>query len=203
VARLLIWEALEEDVRIEAASVELADDGLTARGTQIGTDPLPYRLDYRLDATGAGFATRALRVEAAGEGWGRRLRLERSDDREWTIEVGGEGEVDLPAPGGDEASLAGALDCDLGLSPLTNSMPIRRHRLDEGPGEANFTMAWVSVPDLAVVPSGQRYTHLRRDDNGAVVRFADTDGRFDGFTAELELDPDGFVRFYPELARRV
>ena len=51
----------------------------------------------------------------------------------------------------------GALDCDLGLSPLTNFMPIRRRRLLDG-GEAHeFLMAWVSVPDLGVHRSEQRY----------------------------------------------
>ena len=32
--------------------------------------------------------------------------------------------------------LDGALDCDLGLSPLTNLMPVRRHALHEGAGPA-------------------------------------------------------------------
>lgn len=198
-ARLYIWEALE-GLRLEAASVELGSDGLEAVGRQLGTDPLPYRLDYRLDATAPGSVTRSLRVDSAGDGWERRLRLERSEDGEWAVEVGGAGELDLPAPGGDSEALSGALDCDLGLSPLTNSMPIRRHRLHEEPGEHDFTMAWVSVPDLAVFRSGQRYTHLRRDDDGAVVRY-ESESR--DFTAELELDGDGFVRFYPELARRL
>jgi hypothetical protein len=43
---------------------------------------------------------------------------------------------------------------------------------------------------------------VRRQEDGALVRFVDL-GLFEGFTAELELDTDGFARVYPGLARRV
>ena len=55
-------------------------------------------------------------------------------------------------------------------------------------------MAWVSVPDLAVSASEQRYEPLDR----GVVRF-----RSGSFSADLELDADGFVVRYPGLAERV
>jgi hypothetical protein len=42
--------------------------------------------------------------------------VERAPDGEWTAEVGSEGELDLPAPGGDASVLGEALDCDLGFS---------------------------------------------------------------------------------------
>jgi len=61
-------------------------------------------------------------------------------------------------------------------------------------------MAWVSVPDLHVTRSRQRYEHVRADERGATVRFLDVDSEF---TAELELDPAGLLVFYPGLARRV
>jgi uncharacterized protein len=160
-----------------------------------------YRLDYRLEAPD-GFITRRLELECAGEGWWRGLTLAHDGGGSWSCEAEAEGDVDLLAPGGHAESLSGALDCDLGFSPLTNTMPIRRHGLHEGNGAHDFLMAWVSVPDLAVHAYAQRYEHLRRDDEGAVVRFLDR-GLFDGFVADLELDADGFVAIYPELARRV
>jgi uncharacterized protein len=193
---LVIWRGLEE-WQVEACSMDLGGDGIVASGTQIGSDPVAYRLDYRLDA-GDGFVTRALEVTAVGRGWRRTLDL-RSDGRgTWTCVAEADGELDLPAPGGDAASLAGALDCDLGRSPLTNLMPIRRSGLDRRPGAADFLMAWVSVPDLSVVAYRQRYEHVR----DAVVRYVDL-GAFEGFTAELELDGAGVVERYPELAERV
>jgi hypothetical protein len=204
--RMLIWsgeEGWDDGWHAEAARVDLEESGLRATGTQLGVNPVPYRLEYRLDAGGEGFVTRSLRVEASGVGWERRLRLERDESGEWAVEVGGEGEVDLPAPGGDAEALAGALDCDLGFSPLTNAMPVRRHALHERPGEVDFLMAWVSVPDLAVEPLAQRYTHLSREADGAVVRYESVeDGRV-VFRQDLQLDADALVRVYPQLARRV
>jgi uncharacterized protein len=171
VDRLAIWRGLEE-WRAEAARIELEPDRVSATGTQIGDDPEPYRLDYELE-TGEGFVTRSLRIEARGADWERSLDLRREADAGW-------------------------LDCDLGFSPLTNLMPILRHDLHREPGSEEFTMAWVSVPELTVHAARQRYTHVRP----GLVRFESLDGEFAGFTAELQLDADGLIRFYPELARR-
>lgn len=192
---LVLWAGLD-GWRAEAASVDLTDAGIRARGTQTGADPLPYRLDYRLDAA-ADFVTRSLEVDVTGEGWTRRIDLRRGDGA-WSCHAKADGDVVLPPPGGDVAPLAPALDCDLGLSPLTNLMPVRRHALNEREGDADLLMAWVSVPDLAVHASPQRYEHVRP----GLVRFVDR-GLHDGFVAELELDPQGLVLLYPGLARRV
>ena len=196
--RVVVWSGVD-GWRAEIAEIELEDDGLRARGTQIGIEPLPYRADYRLDATAAGSATRSLHAEVVGEGWRRELRLSRSDGGEWTIKVDGFGAPELPPAGGDTGVLDGALDCDLAFSPLTNAMPVRRHGLDRG-GAESFLMAWVSLPDLAVTPSRQHYTHVNRSEDGSTVRY-ESESR--DFVAELELDADGLVRVYPELARRV
>jgi hypothetical protein len=200
--RLLVWRGLDA-WRTEAAEVYLTEDGVGARGTQIGLDPLPYRLSYRLEAPER-FVTRSLEIEVGGDGWRRELDLSHDGQGSWQCHgaESGEAQVDLPAPGGDTAGLEDSLDCDLGLSPLTNLMPIRRHDLHRGPGEAEFVMAWVSVPDLALHVSAQRYEHVRMAGEGAVVRFTDED-MFEGFTSELELDQDGLVRVYPGLAARV
>jgi hypothetical protein len=207
VNRLLIWageSGWAGGWRTEAARVELTDGALRATGTQLALDPLPYRLDYRLDASGEGYVTRSLRVEVAGECWERRLRLERAPAGEWTAEVGVEGELDLPASGGDIAGLGEALDCDLGFSPLTNTMPVLRHGLHREPGQVELVMAWVSVPDLGVHALAQRYGHVRASETGSTVGYASVeDDGSESFTADLELDPDGLVRHYPGLARRV
>ena len=199
--RLLTWEGTD-GWRAESAVVELDDDGLRATGVQLGVDPEPYRIDYRLDATD-GFATRRLEVEARGADWSRRLDLERRAAATWTADATREGKGPDAEPGGRIAELAAALDCDLGFSPLTNMMPVARYGLAEREGGEDFLMAWVSVPDLALIAYPQRYEHVRRRPDGrATVRFVDR-GPAEGFLADLELDRDGFVVDYPGLARRV
>ena len=111
--------------------------------------------------------------------------------------------LDLPLAGVDGAgALEGALDCDLGLSPLTNSMPLLRHLLHRRAGSVEFLMAWVAVPELAVYPSRQRYTFLRRTDDGtgAVVRFESLDS---DFTADIRFDEYGLVVDYPGIGHAV
>jgi uncharacterized protein len=206
VDRLLIWEGERGWAggwRAEAAVVELEDGALRAAGTQLAIDPLPYRLEYQLDASGEGYVTRSLRIVAAGERWKRRLCLERDPCGEWVVEIGSEGEPGLPPPGGDAAESGGALDCDLGFSPLTNTMPVLRHHLHREPGRVDFVMVWISVPDLGLHALHQRYEHLGADSDGAIVRYASVEHGRVTFTAELELDHDGLVRHYPGLARRV
>jgi hypothetical protein len=169
----IAWAGLEEWLA-EACELELAANGLVAAGTQIGADPHPYRAAYELDARGD-WITRRLRVEVPGVG---ALELRHDGAGHW------EGRPELD----------GAHDCDLAYSPLTNLMPIRRHALHERAGAVEFVMAWVSLPDLAVHRSEQRYEHLRP----GLVRFSSGD-----FAADLEVDAAGLVLTYPHLARRV
>ena len=180
--RALAWQGVEEWLA-EHAQIDLGDDGVMATGVQLGVDPEPYLVEYRLDAP-SGWITRRLEVEASGAGWRRSLSLEHDGRGGWTADG-------KPVPDVD-----GALDCDLAFSPLTNLMPVRRLALHEAAGSHDLAMAWVSVPDLAVHRSPQRYQHLRP----GVVRFASLDS---DFTADLELDADGLVVRYPGLAERV
>jgi hypothetical protein len=199
VTELLLWAGLGS-WRAEVAEADLDGDRLAASGTQLGVDPLPYRLDYTL-RTGPRFVTERLDVVSRGQGWRRHLDLRHDGAGTWTCTVDQDGADALPAAGGDLAPVAGALDCDLGRSPLTNLMPVRRHELHRRPGDVDFLMAWVSVPDLGVHPAQQRYEYLRASpDGGAVVRYV---GAQRGFVGELILDARGFVLTYPDLAERI
>jgi hypothetical protein len=79
-------------------------------------------------------------------------------------------------------------------------MPVLRHGLLSGGGSVELRMAWVSVPDLAVHASGQRYTFVRTEDERSVVRYEATDG---DFTADITFDRDGIVVDYPGIGRRL
>ena len=194
-SRAIAWV---KETGAEFADILIARERLTATGLAIGAEPVGYRLDYKLE-TDFGFTTLGLLVTARGAGWSRRLDLRRNRRGRWSVRTKSEGDTDLPAPGGDISPFADALDCDLGLSPLTNSMPVLRHGLLRGGGPAEFLKAWVSVPDLGVRASRQRYTFVRAEAQGAVVRYKSLDS---GFTADITFDADGLVVDYPELARR-
>jgi hypothetical protein len=174
------WE-VQETQGLETAWITLDDDGLAARGRAVGLASEPYWVTYTLQ-TGRQQVTRrlAVTVEPASNADARSLELLRSPDGTWSVD------------GVVRADLAGALDCDLAFSLLTNTMPILRYRLHQRPGAADLVMAWVSLPDLAVHRSEQRYEHLRRTADGAVVRFAD-----------LEVDANGLVVRYPQLGARL
>jgi hypothetical protein len=174
--RFLAWRGLDE-WRAEGCTVERGDHGLRAVGVQLGST---YQLDYGLE-TEPDLCTRRLVVTVKDADGERGVLLERTaEDGAWT--ANGE-----PLP-----HVEGALDVDLALSPLTNYMPAAR--LDGEPKD--HVMAWVDVPSLEVVRSGQRYEPA----GPGRVRYVALDG---DFTAELELDSDGFVVYYPELAARV
>ena len=168
--RVLAWRGIDVP-RFELAFVSLEDDRLTARGTQIGVEPEPYRLHYAVEA-GAGFVSNRLQVDVETASGLRSLDLRR----------------------GMEPLVDDVLDLDLGYSPVFNSLPILRHRLHQGGQARELVMAWVSVPELAVQRSAQRYVPL----GAGLVRY-----RSGSFTADLELDEEGFVVRYPQLAERV
>jgi uncharacterized protein len=195
--RFLVWTGVEEWLT-ETAAVDLRDDGLRAIGTQLGADPAPYRIDYRLEAPDD-FVTRELELTATAEGWRRHLVLRHDGSGGWSVEVADDGEVPGGPWGGELPELSAARDIDIQNSPLTNTMPILRHGFQEG-GSAEFVMAFVLAPTLRVQASRQGYEHVRRGDAGAVVRYLGLDS---DFQADLELDEDGLLVSYPRLARRV
>ncbi|RIV36114.1 putative glycolipid-binding domain-containing protein [Micromonospora radicis] len=196
----LLW------TRIDTAGAEhaLVDDGhgLAAQGTQLSADPLPYTCRYQL-MTDPQWVSVRLEVEVEGAGWRRSVRLERATDR-WRVTAAEQGDLDaaLTAAGRPPAGLPGvedpdrladALDVDLGASPLFNTLPVRRLRLAEQAADTSYpiSVAWVLVPSLTVLPTEQVYTALGPNR----FRYAS-----DGFSADVEVDRDGFVRHYPGLA---
>ena len=194
--RALVWDGLDEQ-RLELALVHLGPTELRSSVTQIGTTPFPYRLSYHL-VTAEGFVTQKLVAVSEGAGWRRRLQLGRSPSGVWSSVGETEGEPDLPAAE-DLPDLSDAVDCDMGRSPLTNTLPVRRLGLLAG-GEAELAMAWVSVPDLRVLRSEQRYEFISAEEDGVVIRYV---GRHRSYVGELTFDRDGFVLHYPDLARRL
>lgn len=81
-------------------------------------------------------------------------------------------------------------DVDLGFSPITNTLPIRRLQLDVG-SSAPVRAAWVRFPDLTVEVLEQRYTRL----SVHRYRYESAGG---AFSRELTVDATGLVIEYPD-----
>jgi hypothetical protein len=183
---LLLW-SIEETAGFDAcwAILDAAGRTLVAAGHADGQRPEPYSLSYAFES-GPEWITRRMHVQARTAGGSRELDLRRTPAG-WTVD------------GRERPDLAEALDCDLGLCPLTNTMPILRHRLLEPAAPVELLMAFIRVPSLEVVANRQHYTHLRRlPGGGALVRYESG-----AFRSDLTIDANGFVVDYPQLGRRL
>ena len=188
------WRGLDDPSRVDQVNVTIDDEGMRAFGTATSdTFATVWRLEVDVD-----WVTSRLEVTSRGFDWSRNLLLDRSPDGIWTTRTEVTGDAGLPPPGlADPGTVIGARDCDLGLCPLTNTMPIRRLGLLDGEvAETPLVMAWVDVPSLRVIRSDQGYASA----GPGRVRFRSYNG---DFRAELEVDRDGIVVDYPELAIRV
>jgi hypothetical protein len=194
--RLVAWARASGGMEI--AEVTLLPDRLLATGVIIATEPHTFRLDYAL-RTETGFVTASMRVTVTGEGWHRTLDLRRLAEG-WSAEVKEDGDSPLEPWSGDMKALADAVHCDLGLSPLTNTLPFLREGIRDGAGPVEVTAAWISVPDLSLQPDRQRYTFAGTDNESTIVRYEAVDGSFE---ADIRVDADGLVIDYPGIARRV
>lgn len=193
--RLVAWRGVDDPTRVERASVLLGTTSMRAVGGAVSS---AFVSSWALDVA-HGWVTRSLRVACSGFGWSRTLDLRRSQDGVWTATTTAVSDADLPAPGlAEPGLLEGAVDCDLGLCPVTNTMPIRRlELLGSRVPETALVMAWVEMPSLRVLRSDQLYTS---GETAGEVAYASSSR---DFSAMLTVDGDGLVIDYPQLARRV
>lgn len=98
--------------------------------------------------------------------------------------------------GAQVEKLGGAIDIDLGWSPSTNTLPIRRLGLAVGESSGPITAAWVQFPELKLQSLEQGYSRL--DDR--VYRYSSDGGRFQ---AKLLVDEHGIVEEYEGFWKRL
>ena len=153
-----------------------AGDEWIFRGTVLAlANHAPAEARYEIACDGS-FCTRRARVsvrDATGE---RTLEIAAENGR-WV------------SNGGEIAAVRGAIDIDLGWSPSTNTLPIRRLNLRVGQSSGEFLAAWVRFPDLALEPLPQEYLRLA----GRQYLYSSRGG---AFTAKLLVDEHGLVTDY-------
>jgi hypothetical protein len=169
---------------------------------------VPGHEEARVDHTATGWRLTG-EVDVEELGVAARLRYAIDCDPEWRTrsaviegEAGGgailftlaaDGAGHWTRDGTPVPELAGALDVDLGFTPATNTLPIRRLALAVGES-APVRSAWLRFPELRLEPLQQTYTREAEQ----IFRYrAVVDG--EPFTARLDTDAFGRVLLYEGL----
>ena len=118
--------------------------------------------------------SRVVEVTTTVGGASRRIDLYGDGEAHWRVSS-------APAP-----ALDGCLDVDLGFTPATNTLPIRRLDLDIGEAAA-ITAAWVRFPEFNIEAAEQSYERIEE----RLWRY-----RSGSFVADLTVDSSGLVIRY-------
>jgi hypothetical protein len=142
---------------------------------------VPYRVAYEIELD-SDWRTRRVRVTSDGSGGAN------GPSGRTSFELTSDGAGRWERDGTVVIEASSAVDVDLGFSPSTNTLPIRR--LDVAIGEQReIEVAWVLFPSLEVEHGRQSYERLGE----RTWRY-----RSVGFEADLEVDEDGLVERYYE-----
>jgi hypothetical protein len=179
--RSVLWSRLDQP-GLERCTLGVGTQGFTLEGTVVTSfDGVPAEGGY-LVSTDPAWLTTDVSVTLILGDEAKEVALGAADGS-WSVD--GEARPDLD----------GCLDVDLGISPSTNTLPIRRLSLPVG-ASAELDAAWVKFPELTVERLAQRYTRL--DDQRWLYESIAS-----GFRAQLQVDPDGMVIDYERIWRRV
>ncbi len=173
--RAVLWRALRTP-GTEYCALWEHEGGWDLQGTAVlSADETPTEVRYRVSCDTA-WRTRDVEVVLSADRE-QRLNLVADQEGRWTTE------------GRELAQVRGSVDADLGFSPSTNTLPIRRLGLAVG-DSAEVRAAWIRFPEMTVEPLPQRYTRLGPE------RYL-YESLASDFRAQLEVDDLGLVVRYP------
>jgi hypothetical protein len=174
------WRRLDVPGREQARIVHTATGWRLTGEVEVRETGMAARLRYTIDCDPE-WRTRSAVVEGEMGGVPIRFALATDGEGRWTRD------------GTLVPELAGALDVDLGFTPATNTLSIRRLALAIGE-RASVRSAWLRFPELRLEALEQAYTreaHLRYLYQSLV------DG--ESFIARLDTDVFGWVLHYDGL----
>ncbi|BAB50328.1 putative glycolipid-binding domain-containing protein [Mesorhizobium japonicum] len=176
----ILWRRLDVEGH-DACLLSQADGGHSLRGQAIFVqDGKPCCLAYEVICD-TGWRTRSARVDGFLGLRELHYAIERRADGEWMLN------------GEPQRGVAGLVDVDLGFTPASNLLAIRR--FDLGIGETTLApAAYLSFPTLEMVLLEQSYRRLDE------TRYAYSAPVF-GYDEILGVSPHGFVVDYPGLWR--
>ena len=180
--RRVIWRRNLDDHSFEECVVTAARDGFVISGhVTAAQDGVPLVVRYDIGC-GENWSARFVTIEQRLGDAQRRLRLERAGDG-WLVD------------GARDPRLDGCAEPDLGVTPSTNALAVRRLGLAIGQA-AEIKCAWVKFPALSVEPSLQRYQRLGERD----YRYTNVAS---GFTALVAVDALALPVSYESIWTRI
>jgi len=168
------WRRSDEIEADEFCTLSVRAGGLSMVGTVLGAEGgAPIRIEYRVLTDARGLTT-AVHVRQLVGFEQRSIALLRDEKGNWSVD------------GKRVAALRSCTDVDLGCSPSTNTLPIRRLGLGVGASKT-ISAAWIRFPELTVEKAAQKYTRI----DESTYHYAS--GTFE---ADLTVDDDGLVMSY-------
>lgn len=177
IERTILWRRLDTPGH-DACALWKLDDGWRLAGTAVFMfEGRPCHLAYAVECDAA------WRMCAADvTGWMGKENVTLSlhaADGHWQLN------------GADQPQVAGCVDADLGFTPATNLIALRRLALRIGE-VADAPAAWLSFPELELILLRQRYYRL--DEHRYAYQSPDV-----GYAGTLDVSEAGFVTIYPGL----
>lgn len=182
---VLTWRAHDAS-RMESARVLVNGNRIRASGRIVGgdcPDHPAFSASYDLVTDEAGRAKRLSMSSTVASGE-RHASIARDEENYWLVDAG-----DTHV----RSMFGGALDVDVALSPLFNTLPIRRLGLAHASQDVQVPVVYVRAPDLHVQEAILTYS------SGA-----------DGIhvlspvsSATVTVDDEGFALDYPGLSERI
>jgi hypothetical protein len=168
---------------IEHLVLDVDADEIVAEAAILGTiDDELFGVRYRILCDGS---WRVTGVEVSQIGEDRWIELSHDGAGNW-----------VDSSQNPMEDLKGAMDVDISVTPFTNTIPIRRLKLNRGEAK-EILVVYVQLPGLKLSTDRQRYTCLEPN---KLYRYESLDSEF---TRDIEVDANGLVVTYPGLFRRV
>lgn len=184
--RHIVWQSLAspglEHVRVRSEGDQVVAQGRTVRAFGAVLEDLRWRIECDPD-----WRARSIRV-LQHQRLHPLLSAECDGKGRWTVQAGHV-----------EGTLTGCVDVDLAVTPFTNTLPVRRlapWRADE---EVRLRVVMADPEAGTFRPVRQSYVLLGEDEGIRKFLYRNLDS---GFSAELTVDPEGFVIDCEGLFRR-
>ncbi len=184
--RTALWQNLKQH-GTEYCRLVSHDYGWRLMGTVLSIfDHNPLQVQYQVSCNHL-WQTRTVQITVHAGIDEQSLHLIIDERQRWWLQNKGEQQ--------ELTRLRGCIDIDLGITPATNTLPIRRKPLPLG-HTVESKAAWVRFPNLDIEVLLQRYTRLTES------HYQYESGNGD-FTTEIEVDEMGMVIHYPDSWQRL